>query len=123
MIPKAVNKKAKCIQDGDNTYYFCVCPEGFVGDPHKECKPEIVKEPCEKCGQYLNNTNYGIAANCDQHFTHSIGDNAECCREEEGSLTYSCICPDYLIGDPYHECLPDLVSFSSSQSSGWYGGK
>ena len=53
MIPKATNKKAKCIKDGDEnsaSYYFCVCPEGFGGDPHKECKPEIVKEPCEKCG-------------------------------------------------------------------------
>ena len=35
----AKDKGAECIQDGDE-HYFCVCPEGFVGDPHHECKQE-----------------------------------------------------------------------------------
>ena len=34
---KAQDKGAECIQDGDESY-FCVCPEGFGGDPHHECK-------------------------------------------------------------------------------------
>ena len=54
--------------------------------------------------------------------SHStIGRGAKCCPEEEGSSTYSCYCPEYLTGDPYQECYSELSSFSSSQSSGWWG--
>jgi len=97
----AQHKGALCILDGEDSeasHYYCVCQAGFVGDPHKECKPKIVKEACEKCGY-----------------------KAECCKEEEGSTTYSCHCPEYKTGDPYQECLSELSSFSSSQSSGWFG--
>jgi len=97
----ATQKGALCILDGEESeasHYYCVCAAGFVGDPHKECKPKIVKEACEKCGF-----------------------KAECCKEEEGSTTYSCHCPEYKTGDPYKECVSELSSFSSSQSSGWFG--
>ena len=50
---KAQDKGALCILDEEEseaTHYYCVCAEGFVGDPNEECKPKIEKEPCEKCG-------------------------------------------------------------------------
>ena len=54
-----LGKGAECIRDvavptshlRDTSNYFCKCPRGFHGNPYEECKPIIVEEACDKCGQ------------------------------------------------------------------------
>ena len=121
LVCEKCGEAAQCITDEDvrsATYYFCVCPEGFVGDQHQKCKPEIMIEACEKCGKYPHN-NFGCDLN-QSNLSHSIGPEAQCITEDEGSSTYSCVCPEDFVGDPYDGCFPELVTFTDSQSSGWW---
>ena len=121
LVCEECGEAAHCITDEDlssATYYFCVCPEGFVGDAHQECKPEIMMEACEKCGKYPHNY-FGCDLINQSKLSHSIGSEAQCITEDKESSTYSCVCPEHFVGDPYNGCFPELVTFSA-QSSGWW---